>query len=96
MLLIGFVWCLVGVLAGIVSKSFVPGRWEDSGPVAMLVASAGAFIGGTTVVFITEGRDGYGPPSINGTMLGIVGSLVGAVLCFGMYAADARRTAAQA
>lgn len=93
MLLIGFVWCLVGVAVAIVSRSFVPGRWEDSGPVAMLVASSGAFVGGTTVVFLAEGRDGYGPPAINGTMMGIVGSLVGAAVAFGMYVADARRTA---
>jgi uncharacterized membrane protein YeaQ/YmgE (transglycosylase-associated protein family) len=93
MLLIGFVWCLVGVLAGIVSKSFVPGRWEDSGPVAMLVASAGSFLGGTSVIFVMEGRDGYGPPTINGTMMGLIGSLVGAVVAFGIYATDARRAA---
>ncbi|HEX3146833.1 MAG TPA: hypothetical protein VHR66_01955 [Gemmataceae bacterium] len=96
MLLIGFVWCLIGVAACIVSRSFVPGRWEDSGPVAMMVASAGAFIGGTGTVILMEGPNGYGPPAVAGTMPGIVASIVGAVVAFGIYAADAKRSAAAA
>ena len=93
MLLIGFVWVFVGLTALVLAKPFIPGRWEDSGPAAMMAACMGAFLAGSVVVLAMEGPNGYGPPTIAGTMPGVVASVVGGLIGFGVYVADARRQA---
>lgn len=93
MLLIGFIWVFVGLAALVLAGPFVPGRWEDSGPAAMMAACMGAFLAGSVVVLAMEGPNGYGPPSIAGTMPGALASVVGGVIGFAVYAADSRRQA---
>lgn len=93
MLLIGFSWVLIGTVAGVVAKLLIPGRWEDAGPVAMMTATLGAFLGGGVAVLAVEGPRGYGPPTMAGWELGLIGSLIGGAIGFAVYAVDARRTA---
>jgi hypothetical protein len=93
MLLIGFVWIFIGLAALVLAKPLAPGRWEDTGPAAMMTACLGAYLAGSIAVLAEEGPNGYGPPAISGTMLGIVVSIIGGVIGFGVYVADARRQA---
>jgi hypothetical protein len=93
MLLIGFVWVFVGLAALVLAKPFSPGRWEDSGPAAMMAACMGAFLAGSVVVLAMEGPNGFGPPSIAGSWPGVVASILGGVIGFGVYVADSRRQA---
>lgn len=92
MLLIGFVWIFVGMAALVLAKPLAPGRWEDTGPAAMMTASAGSFLGGMIGVLMIEGPDGYGPPT-SAALLGTITSVVGGVIGFGVYIVDARRHA---
>lgn len=92
MLLIGFVWVFIGMAALVLAKPLAPGRWEDSGPAAMMAACLGSYLAGSIGVLAIEGPDGYGPPTSAST-LGIVLSVVGGVIGFGAYVADARRQA---
>jgi len=93
MLLIGFVWIFIGLAALVLAKPLAPGRWEDTGPAAMMAACTVGYLSGSLAVLATEGPNGYGPPAIAGTMLGIVASVVGGAVGFGAYVADARRQA---
>jgi hypothetical protein len=93
MLLIGFVWIFIGLAALLVAKPLSPGKWEDMGPAAMMTSCLGAFLAGSIVILTMEGPNGYGPPSISGTAIGIIASLVGGMIGFGVYVADARRQA---
>jgi hypothetical protein len=92
MLLIGFVWIFVGMAALVLAKPLAPGRWEDTGPAAMMTACLGSFLGGSMGVLAVEGPNGYGPPTSAAT-LGRVLSIVGGVIGFGAYVVDARRQA---
>ena len=92
MLLIGFVWVFVGMAALLLAKPLAPGRWEDSGPAAMMTACLGSFLAGSMAVFATEGPNGYGPPDSH-AILGVVASIVGGAIGFGVYVVDARRQA---
>jgi hypothetical protein len=92
MLLIGFVWVFVGMAALVLAKPLVPGRWEDSGPAAMMTASLGSFLGGSIGVFALEGPNGYGPAASTAT-LGVVLSIIGGVIGLAVYVVDARRQA---
>jgi hypothetical protein len=90
MLLIGFVWCLVGMGAAVLAKFFVPGRWEDSGPAAMMAASLGSFLTGSIAVLSVDGINGFGPPLAE-SAVGLVASIIGGVLGFGAYVVDLRK-----
>ena len=92
MLLIGFVWVFVGMAALVVAKPLVPGRWEDSGPAAMMTACLGSFLAGSIGVFAEVGPHGYGP-SDSHAILGVVLSIIGGVIGFAVYVVDARRQA---
>ena len=67
MLLIGFMWLFVGMAAAATVKYVIPTRWDDSGPVAIVVAAAGAFFASFPVIIYYEGINGYGPPTTSGT-----------------------------
>lgn len=90
MLLIGFIWCFVGMAAAILAKMFVPGRWEDSGPAAMMAASMGSFLAGSIAVLAVDGPNGFGPPLAEATV-GITASIIGGVIGFAAYVMDARK-----
>ena len=92
MLLIGFVWVFVGMAALLLAKPLVPGRWEDSGPAAMMTACLGSFLAGSIGVFAEKGPNGYGPPDST-AYLGVVLSVIGGVIGFAVYVVDARRQA---
>ena len=93
MLLIGFVWVFIGLAALIVAKPLAPGKWEDTGPAAMMTSCLGAYLAGSLVVLVLQGGEGFGSPPFSGTLPGIVASLIGGVIGFGAYVADARRQA---
>jgi uncharacterized membrane protein YeaQ/YmgE (transglycosylase-associated protein family) len=92
MLLIGFIWVFVGMAAAMLARPLVGGRWEDSGPAAMMTASMGAFVGGSLAVLMVDGPNGFGPPLAEATV-GIIGSLVGGAIGFFGYIFDAKRAA---
>jgi hypothetical protein len=93
MLLIGFMWVFIGLAALVLAKPLAPGRWEDTGPAAMMAACCGAFLASSVVVLVMEGPNGYGPPTIAGTSAGIIASLIGGAVGFGGYLADASKRA---
>jgi hypothetical protein len=90
MMLIGFVWIFVAMGASLISKMFVPGRWEDSGPAAFMTAGMGSFLAGTIAVLAVDGPNGYGPPLAQSTF-GLTASILGGVVGFLAYVYDARR-----
>lgn len=90
MLLIGFFWIFIGLAALVLAKPLAPGRWEDTGPAAMFTACTGAYLAGSIAVLAVDGPNGYGPPTAE-TTIGILASLIGGVIGFGAYIADARR-----
>jgi hypothetical protein len=92
MLLIGFFWVFIGLAALVLAKPFIPGRWEDSGPAAMMAACLGAFLAGSIVVLTIEGPNGFGPPT-GGSITGVIASILGGAIGFTVYAVDARRQA---
>jgi uncharacterized membrane protein YsdA (DUF1294 family) len=59
----------------------------------MFAASVGAFLGGSIGAAMSAGPHGYTSTSEMPTALGLTLSIVGGVLAFAMYAADARRQA---
>ncbi len=93
MLLIGFVWIFLGIAAMFLSKVLARGPWEDTGPAAVMTTCLGAYLCGSITVLAMEGPNGFGPPTIAGTGPGILASVIGGVIGFGAYVADARRQA---
>jgi hypothetical protein len=93
MLLIGFVWIFLGMAALFLAKPLAPGTWENTGPAAMMTTCLGAYLCGSITVLAMEGPNGFGPPTIVGTGPAILASIVGGVIGFGAYMADARRQA---
>jgi hypothetical protein len=91
MLLIGFTWIFVAIAAGLVVRYVIPGPWDHTGPLAIMVASVGAFFGSVfaSLLFTPPGR--YEDPSSPAMGPGIVLSIIGGLVAFGMYAFDARR-----
>ena len=92
MLLIGFMWVFIGLAALLLAKPLAPGRWEDSGPAAMMTACLGAYLAGSLTVLVTEWPNDFGP-AFSASTAGVVGSIVGGAIGFGMYIVDARRQA---
>jgi hypothetical protein len=93
MLLIGFTWIFIAMAAGLVAPYVFRGPWAEHGPAAMFAASVGAFLGGSVGAALSAGPVGYTSTSEMPTTLGLIFSVVGGALAFGMYAADARRQA---
>jgi drug/metabolite transporter (DMT)-like permease len=93
MLLIGFTWIFVAIAAGILVRFLVPGPWEASGPLAIMVAAVGAFFGSVfaSLAFTPPGR--FEDPSSPAMIPGIVLSLVGGFGAFAAYAYSVRRQA---
>ena len=91
MILIGFTWIFVAIAAGLVVRYVIPGSWDHTGPLAFMVAGFGAFSGSVvaSLLFTPPGR--YEDPSTPAMVPGIVMSIVGGLLAFGLYAFDARR-----
>jgi len=93
MLLIGFFWIFLGIAAMFLAKPLAPGAWEDHGPAATMTTCLGAYLAGSITVLAMEGPNGFGPPTIAGTGPGILASIIGGVIGFVVYIADARRQA---
>lgn len=87
--MIGFILGLiiVGLIAGAIARLLVPGRDPMGIGATILLGIAGSFIGGflADVLFRSEGEDrGLGP-------VGILGSIIGAVILLLIYNAVTRR-----
>jgi hypothetical protein len=93
MLLIGFTWIFVAIAAGILVHYLLPGSWDTTGPLAIMVASVGAFFGTVlaSLVFTPPGR--LEDPSSPAMVPCIVLSLLGGFGAFGLYVFDVRRRA---
>lgn len=92
MLLIGFTWILVALAAGVLATYVMPGRpWDHVGPLAIMVASVGAFFGSlfSYSVFTPPGR--FEDPSSPAMVPGIILSIVGGFGAFAAYAFSERR-----
>jgi hypothetical protein len=90
MLLIGFTWIFIAVAAGLVAPYVFRGPWAEHGPTAMFAASVGAFLGGSVGAAISAGPHGYTSVSEMPTTLGLILSVVGGIVAFGMYTMDVR------
>jgi uncharacterized membrane protein YeaQ/YmgE (transglycosylase-associated protein family) len=87
--MIGFIiWLLIiGLIAGFVARALVPGDDSMSVGATIVLGIVGSFVGGflADVLFRSDGEDmGLGPA-------GIIGSIVGAVICLLVYNATSGR-----
>ena len=79
---------VIGLVAGLIARAIVPGRQKMGFGMTAVLGMAGSLIGGLFVSLIDRG-DGFGP-------VGIIGSIVGAVVLLGAYlAVTGRRTVAR-
>jgi len=68
-----FIWMLIiGLIAGAIAKAIMPGRDPGGIIVTMLLGIAGSFIGG----MLFGGAD---------NQVGLIGSVVGALILLGLY-----------
>ena len=68
-----FIWMLIiGLIAGAIAKAIMPGRDPGGIIVTMLLGIAGSFIGG----MLFGGAD---------NQVGLIGSIVGALILLGLY-----------
>ncbi len=90
--MIGFILTLaiVGLIAGALARLLVPGRDPMGIMATILLGVAGSFLGGflADALFRNDAEDlGIHP-------VGIVGSVIGAIICLLIYRAVTRRRAA--
>jgi len=92
MLLIGFTWIIVALAVGIVVRYVIPGRtWDHTGPLAIMVASTGAFFGSLFSYFVFTPPGRFEDPSSPAIVPGIILSIVGGFGAFAAYAYSERR-----
>src|SRR5262249_7424358 len=91
MMMVGFSWLFIGLAFGLSAPLFVPGRRDAQLPVAMLVASTGAFMGALFSSIVFDSPDRTGKPSIYPEWPGLILSIVGGAVAFGFYVATMRR-----
>jgi len=90
MLLIGFSWILIPCLAGMIITKVVPGAWDHRGPTVIMLTAVAAAFTSMLGILITEGINGYGPPT-GSPWFGLGLSFLGALVAFVAYVADVRR-----
>lgn len=74
-------WIVIGLLAGLLARFFVPGRQPMGCAVTLLVGLAGSLVGGFLASMI------WGTP-VDGRMIhptGLIGSTIGAILVLLAY-----------
>ncbi len=91
--MLGFILSLiiVGLIAGAIARLLVPGRDPMSVGGTIVLGIVGSFVGGflADVLFRNDGEDRGLSPA------GIIGSIIGAVICLLIYrAAVSRRSSA--
>ena len=91
MLLIGFTWIFVPLFVALIVKFCIPGPWDQAGPIAFMVAGTGAFLGSVLSYFLFTPPGRFEDPSSPAIVPGIVFSILGGLLAFGMYAGYARK-----
>ena len=88
--MIGFVLFLlvVGLVAGFLARAIVPGRDPMSVGQTLILGIVGSFVGGFIgyALFKKDGEDGAFQAS------GIIGSVLGAILCLLIYRAVTNRS----
>ena len=88
--MIGFILYLlvVGLVAGFIARAIVPGRDAMSVGQTLVLGIVGSFVGGFIgyALFRTDGEDGAFQAG------GIIGSIVGAILCLLVWRAVNRRS----
>jgi uncharacterized membrane protein YeaQ/YmgE (transglycosylase-associated protein family) len=84
-LIIGII--IIGLIAGALARLLVPGRDPMSLSATILLGIIGSFVGGFLgyVLFHKDGDKGFLQPS------GILGSVIGAIICLLIYRAATRR-----
>jgi uncharacterized membrane protein YeaQ/YmgE (transglycosylase-associated protein family) len=92
--MIGFILFLlvIGLVAGFLARAIVPGKDSMSIAQTLLLGIVGSFVGGFIgyALFRKDGDDGAFQAS------GIIGSVLGAILCLLVYRAVTRRSGGHA
>jgi len=97
MILIGFTWIFVALAAGFLATSAMPGRtWDHVGPLAIMVASTGAFFGSVLAYFLFTPPGRFEDPSSPAIGAGVLFSILGGLGAFGAYAFSERRQSTSA
>lgn len=76
-------WMVIGLVAGLLARAFVPGRQPMGYLVTMLLGMVGSVVGG----FISSAIFGYSPQDTNVHPGGLLVSIGGAMLLLVIYAA---------
>ena len=82
-------WIILGLVAGALAKTLMPGDDPGGCIVTILIGIAGAIIGGFIWTFLT-GNDSYGDLDIGGILIAVLGSMI---LLWGYRTFAARSTA---
>ena len=93
MLLIGFTWIFVAIAAGILVHYLLPGSWDQTGPLAIMVASVGAFFGSVLSSLVFTPPVPTEDPSSPAMVPGIILSILGGFGALALYVVDVRRRA---
>ena len=88
--MLGFIigMIIIGLIAGFLARAIVPGDDSMSIGATILLGIVGSFVGGflADALFRSDGEDaGLGPA-------GLVGSVIGAIICLLVYRAVNRRS----
>jgi uncharacterized membrane protein YeaQ/YmgE (transglycosylase-associated protein family) len=68
-------WVLLGLVAGAIAKTLMPGKDPGGFVVTILIGIAGAVIGGFLWNLLT-GHNSYGDFDIGGILIAVVGSII--------------------
>lgn len=83
-------WIILGLLAGAIAKSIVPGYQGGGWISTMLLGVVGAFIGGTLHTFLQTGALQLAAPglSVVGVAIAVLGAII-AIYLFGLLSRNA-------
>ena len=81
----GILWMiLIGLIAGAIAKAIMPGKDPGGIVVTILLGIAGSFVGGLLANMLGMNREGD-------TTVGLIGSVIGAIILLAIYRAVAGR-----
>jgi uncharacterized membrane protein YeaQ/YmgE (transglycosylase-associated protein family) len=84
-------WIILGLLAGAIAKSIVPGYQGGSWLGTMILGLVGAFVGGTLHLFLKTGTLQLTAPGLS--IVGVFIAVLGAIISIYIYGALSRSNA---